>query len=433
MKNFFKALIVKILEWEARLVLWRFKPKIVAVTGSVGKTTTKDAVATAFSAFFDVRKSNKSFNSELGVPLTILGLDTGWSNPFAWIGNVFRGLLVPFSSKYPEWLVLEVGADRPGDIEKITRWLSPDVAVVSQMSKIPTHVEYFSSPDEVTREKCFLVKAVKKDGVVVLNKDDDDVAKMKEHSKSRTFFFGFSEDADVTISNDQIEYTNGLPFGMSAKMNYEGNVVPVKIDGVLGHHLLYPIAAALTAVVGIKRNMIDAGQMFEHHRSTPGRMNLLPGLKETLIIDDSYNSSPIALAGALFALREIDVSGRKIAVLGDMLELGAYTTDEHKKAGRMCATFCDLLFTVGVRAKYIAEGAREKGMNPEHIFEFTDSQKAGKALEQMLQKGDVILIKGSQGSGQNKIRTERAVKEIMLEPQLAEELLVRQDEMWEVK
>lgn len=433
MKQLFKTIIIQLLEWEARLVLWRFKPRIAAVTGSVGKTTTKDALATALSAFFKVRKSKKSFNSDIGVPLTILGLDTAWSNPLAWIGNVLKGFFLLFSSDYPEWLVLEVGADRPGDIEKITRWLHPDIAVVTQMSKTPVHVEYFSSPDEVAREKCFLVKAAKKDGVVVLNKDDEIVAKMKEHSKSRTFFFGFSDDADVFISHDQIEYDNGAPVGMSAKINYEGNVVPVQIRGVLGHHLLYPIAAALTAVAGIKRNIVDAGQMFTEHSSTPGRMNLLPGLKGSLIIDDSYNSSPIALASALFTLKSIDVSGRKIAVLGDMLELGSYTTEEHKKAGRMCADFCDLLFTVGVRAKYIAEGAREKGMDSEKIFEFTDAQKAGKALEQMLERGDVILVKGSQGSGQNKIRTERAVKEIMLEPQRAPELLVRQEEMWEVK
>lgn len=431
MKSFFKYIIQRILILEARIVLWRFKPRIVAITGSVGKTSTKDTVAVALSAFATVRKSQKSFNSEFGVPLTILGLDTAWGSAWGWFTVLVRGVGVIFSREYPEWLVLEVGADTPGDIERITQWIHPDVSVVTQLSKVPVHVEFFSSPAEVAREKSFLVSATKKEGLVVLNIDDPDVMAMKKLSKSRTFTFGFSEDADVAISNETIVYENGVPTGMSCKANYDGNVIPLNIQGTIGLQLLYPLAAAMAVVAGLKLNVVDAGRAFTEYHGAPGRMRVLPAIKGATIIDDSYNSSPIALASALFTLKTLDVSGRRIAVLGDMLELGKYTTEEHKKAGRLCADVCDMLFVVGVRAKYVAEGAREKGMDESTIFECADAQKAGKLLEGMLKTGDVVLIKGSQGSGQNKIRTERAVKEIMAEPQRAEELLVRQGEGWE--
>jgi len=430
MKKIFKTIVIQILEWEARLVIWRFKPKIAAVTGSVGKTTTKDALATALGVFFKVRKSKKSFNSETGIPLTILGLDTGWNNISLWLLNIFKGITVLFYREYPEWLVLEVGADRPGDIERITRWLKPDIAVVSQMSKVPVHIEFFNSQKDVLREKGFLVKATKKDGIVVLNYDDEDVLAMKEFSKSKTFTFGFDEKADVVISNEKIDYED-MPIGMSAKINYEGNSVPIHIKGALGHQQLYPVAASLAAIAGIGRNLVDAGQAFDNHSVPPGRMRIIKGLKGSVIIDDSYNSSPIALTSALFTLKSLEYGSRKIAVLGDMLELGSHTTEEHKKAGARVASFCDLLFTVGVRAKYIADGARKKGMDDDKIFEFNDAQKAGKELEGMLEEGDVVLIKGSQGSGSNKIRMESAVKEIMAEPEKAGELLVRQEEEWE--
>jgi UDP-N-acetylmuramoyl-tripeptide--D-alanyl-D-alanine ligase len=137
----FKNIITAILTLEARAVLWRYKPKVIAVTGSVGKTTTKDAIFAVLSPHVHVRKSQKSFNSEIGVPLTILGLESGWRDPLVWLSNIVQGfLLVIIKSDYPSWLVLEVGADRPGDIKNIARWLRPDIAVITAIPEIPVHV-----------------------------------------------------------------------------------------------------------------------------------------------------------------------------------------------------------------------------------------------------------------------------------------------------
>ena len=154
-------------------MLLRHKPKIIAVTGSVGKSTTKDAIYAVLSGSLHVRKSEKSFNGDVGVPLTILGCENGWKNPLKWLINIAKGLwLVLIPQSYPEWLVLEVGADRPGDIKRIARWLKPDIAVLTAIPETPAHVEFFASPDELMKEKLSLAESLKPGGTLVLYGDD---------------------------------------------------------------------------------------------------------------------------------------------------------------------------------------------------------------------------------------------------------------------
>jgi UDP-N-acetylmuramoyl-tripeptide--D-alanyl-D-alanine ligase len=175
MQQFFKHIVVSLLTWEARMVIHRNRPFIIAVTGSVGKTTTKDAIAAVLSGTgkTTVRKSEKSFNSEIGLPLTILGLSNAWRNPFLWLMRIMQGLFIVLSpGRYPEVLVLEIGADHPGDIARVGKWLKPNVAVVTRLPDRPVHVEFFSSPEEVKKEKSELVKALRPDGVYIANADD---------------------------------------------------------------------------------------------------------------------------------------------------------------------------------------------------------------------------------------------------------------------
>ena len=146
MKTFFKKAVVFIITLEARAVLRKYKPKIVAVTGSVGKTSAKDAIYEVLSEGARVRKSEKSFNSEIGLPLTILGIPNAWSNPFRWLQNIIDGLFVLlFTVQYPQWLVLEVGADRPGDIRSLAKWLRVDIAVITRLPEVPVHVEFYAA------------------------------------------------------------------------------------------------------------------------------------------------------------------------------------------------------------------------------------------------------------------------------------------------
>src|SRR3989344_5272874 len=158
LKKTAKKIVVIILTLEARTVLARHKPQIIAVTGSVGKTGTKDAIYAVVSSRFETRKNQKSMNSEIGLPLTILGLENAWSSPSGWWRNIWQGAIVAFAvslNPFPKWLVLEIGADHPKDIEKVSRWLHPDIVVLTRMADVPVHIEFFKNTDAVLREKMF--------------------------------------------------------------------------------------------------------------------------------------------------------------------------------------------------------------------------------------------------------------------------------------
>lgn len=427
MKNIFKTIIVYILTLEAKAVLWKYKPKIIAVTGSVGKTSTKDAIYAVLCSSFFVRKSEKSFNSEIGIPLTILGRPNGWSNPFIWVTNILEGLaLIILKNHYPKWLVLEVGADREGDIKKISEWLKPDIVVVTRFPSVPVHVEFFDSPKSVIEEKKHIVNALNPDGILILNSDDDKVLALRDEVQNSPITFGFLFGASLLASKITIRYKKKtIPSGIAFRVDYTGNSVPITIKGALGRQHVFSVLAALSVGTSQGLNLVLMGQALTNYQIPPGRMTLLEGIKDTTIIDDSYNSSPIAMEEALNALAQVSVSGRKIAVLGDMMELGHYSVDEHKKTGQKVAEFCDLLVTVGVRARHIAEGALIGGMNEKQIRQYDDATQAGKELEPILKEGDIVLIKGSQS-----VRMEKAVEEIMAHPEQKKKLLVRQEKEW---
>lgn len=423
-----KRFVVIILTWEARLVLRRYKPHIIAVTGSVGKTTTKDAIFAALSPHFFMRKSEKSFNSELGVPLTILGLETGWRNPLAWALNIMRGaLIIILGAPYPQWLVLEVGADRPGDIRSIARWLRPDIAVITGVPEVPVHVEYFSSPEEVVREKRALAEYVKPGGAVILNGDDMRMREIYNAFRGVSHTYGFGNDNDYAASHDEVLYEDGTATGMYFRVNHGGSSVPVSVSGALGAPRVYGALAALAVAEEVGVDFVSASTSLTSWTPPPGRMRIVQGLRGSTIIDDTYNSSPVAALSALDTLRSMRTHGRRIAILGDMLELGKYSADAHRSVGARAAQSADLLITVGFRARAIAEAALDNGLRDLNVrsYERHESQRAGRELKEEIQPGDIILVKGSQS-----MRMERTVLELMAEPAKASELLVRQDAEW---
>ena len=431
MKEIFKKIIIAILQFEARAVLKKYQPKIIAITGSVGKTSTKDAIYSAISKYYYVRKSDKSFNSDIGISLTILGCNNAWNNPVMWLYNIWQGLgLIILRKKYPEWLVLEVGADRPGDIKKIAKWLKPDIVVVTKFAKVPVHIEYFKSKEEVVAEKGNLVLALKHDGTLVLNSDDTDVFAFKNKVTNKIITYGMMGDAQMRATNYSVYYNekDQKPFGVYYKVEYRGNCLPVKIIGTLGQNNIYSSLAALAVGVSLGLNLVELAENLSGFIPSKGRMNLVAGAKNTVIIDDTYNSSPVALSSALQTLKDIKTKNRKIAVLGDMMELGKHTSEEHKQAGILAATSCDILVTVGLRSRTMAESAIDAGLDEDNVLQFDNSSEAGEYIKNIIKDGDIILVKGSQST-----RMERIVKEIMAEPERAPELLVRQEEEWLAK
>jgi len=427
MKNFLKNIVTYILITQSKLVLRKYKPKIVAVTGSVGKTSTKDAIYTAMLPFFYVRKSAKSYNSEIGIPLTVIGVPNGWNNYKIWIKNILHGFyILIFKEHYPEWLILEIGADRPGDILSITKWIKPDISVVTRIGKVPVHVEFYKSVSEVVNEKMRLAQATKKDGVLILNSDDEDVIGFKDHCKTHVISFGIENPANVVGSNINFSYDkNDKVTGMNMKVDVSGSSIPVKLSGVLGRQQIYPVLAAFAVTYFLKLNLLQVSESFEEGEVSPGRMNVIDGIKKSTIIDDTYNSSPVALEEAIKTIEATVCKGKKIAVLGDMLELGKFSGAEHIRIGEALVGKFDILVTVGIRAKNYAEGAIEKGFKKRSVVCFDDSSEAGDFVKEIIKKDDLIFVKGSQG-----MRMERVVERVMLNPEFKKDLLVRQDEEW---
>ncbi len=431
LKKTLRTIIVHLLEIEARLVLKKYRPKIVGVTGNVGKTSTKVAIALVLAHTAQVRESDKSYNSEIGLPLTILGCKTGWSNPWLWFLNLFEGVsLLLFPHHYPEWLVLEIGADRPGDIKHVASWLMLDVAVITRIGEKPVHVEFFPTAEALAKEKSYMINALGPGGALVLNEDDAVVSAMREKTALRPVTFGFNEGATIRASNNRVVYQERegvqVPDGITCKVDYNGKSFPLRLNSMFGANNVYAALAAMAVGVSLDLNLVTCIEALTHFVPPPGRLNILEGIKGSVLIDDTYNASPTAMRLALESLREVEITGRRIAVLADMLELGKLTEEAHEETGTLAAATCDLLVVVGQRAKFIADGAKAAGMSADRIMYFDDACAAGKALDPLIQKGDVVLVKGSQF-----MRMERCVEEIMLHPEKKAELLVRQDPEWE--
>lgn len=415
-------LLKKILKILAKATLWRYKPTVVGITGNVGKTSAKEAACVVLGHTKKVRGSPKSFNNEVGLPLAILGDWEETGGVFFW----FKVFLTSFfriifkSRRYPEILILEYGIDRPGDMRRLLNIARPTIAAVTAIGDIPVHVEFFAGKEALAREKSKIIGQLPSTGFALVNTDDIEVNEMKNHTRAQVMTFGFANNADIRISNFELTDVPGLTF----KLNYGGSFIPVRLNGVLGRAQAYSaaVAAGLGLIFGM--NLVDIAEALGHYHSPAGRLKVIPGIKDSVIIDDTYNAAPLSTHAALDVLRHIEAK-RRIAVLGDMLEIGKYTLEAHEEIGGLAAKSADILVTIGNRAKFIAEGAIKAGKSKKSIYSFLNLKEAGLFVQSKVGKGDVVLVKGSQA-----VRMEKIVKELMAEPERAGELLVRQNKTW---
>lgn len=424
MRTQLQYLLRRLLRLLARAVVKKYAPFVVGVTGSVGKSSTKEAIAAVLRADRPVRASGGNLNNEFGLPLAVIGDYDRIEGGAVYLRAILRAaslLLVP--REYAKTLVLEYGADRPGDLRELVSIVRPNLAVVTAVGETPVHLEFYDSPAAVAREKQRLVEAVPRDGFVVLNADDPAVAAMRERTRAFVTTFGFGEDADLRVVG--FEHLVTPPDrGVAFKLIYKGSMVPVVLRGIFGRGQVF--AAAAAAAVGLRfgMNLVTISEALGRYRSLPGRTRLLSGVKNTEIIDDSYNAAPASVREAL-ALLTILPAPRKIAVLGSMAELGAQTIPAHEALGGEVARVADLLVAVGNKARFFAEGARKAGYPKEKIIFFESADAAALPVQELLREGDLVLVKGSQSA-----RMERIVLECMAEPEKAEELLVRQYGKW---
>lgn len=394
--------------------------KLVVVAGSVGKTTTKFAIAEVLSQRFRVRFQEGNYNAELSVPVSLLGVDYPKDiRSLSQWNKVFREMKAKIAKPSDvDVIIQEIGTDRIGQIPHFGKYLRPDVAVITALS--PEHMEFFHTMDNVAREELSAAEYSKQ---ALINGDDVEQKYQMMVQNPLVSTYGLASSNHYFFSLDEFNMDQG----------YKGAIEGVEISGripvelmVFGAHSIRPVVAAAAVAIkfGMKPEEIAKGM--ERIKPVAGRMNVLPGIKNARIIDDSYNSSPLAVKLALQTL--YNLSGEnKVAVLGDMNELGAVSDEEHVAVGRMCdPQKLKLLVTVGPSAeKLMGSTAMANGCK---VKSFKTSKQAGEFLKKNLTDDAIVLFKGSEGG----IYLEEAIKPILKHPSLASQL-VRQSPEWITK
>lgn len=356
---------LKTYQYFARAWRDKFKIPIISITGSNGKTTTKDLTAAAISALGDIQKTSGNFNNEIGVPLTLLGINDNHKAA-----------------------VVEIGMRGLHQIESLAKIVKPNIGIVTNVGE--THIELLGSIENIAKAKSELVEAIPNGGTVILNADDSHVINMKSkvNENVKVLTYGINNNADVhaeNISND----SNSTSF----TVNGQQFQIPI-----LGLHNVSNSLAAICAGLTLNISLEDIAKGLKNISATKMRFEVteLNGLK---IINDAYNASPLSMKASLQTVSQIS-TGRKIAVLGDMLELGDFAQQAHINVGKeVLSNNFDVLITFGTLAKFIAQGA--KGVN--QILTSDSHQQAADYLKQIAKPGDTILFKGSRGMQMEKI------------------------------
>ena len=352
----------------------KFNLPIVAITGSNGKTTTKDITTSVLAQRFSVFKSEKSYNNQIGIPSRLMQL-----------------------SEADEIAVLEIGTSWPGEIERLSQITAPTVGVITNIG--PAHLELLGSIEGVAEEKGALLTHVEH---AILNADDPMTPRLARRVCGQITTFGWQTDADVSAHDIEIDGFGKPVFTL--KIN--GNEIERVHLPCLGKHNIYNALAA--AGVGVWAGLTPAEIRTGLEGSQPVDMRMQPIVHNDLhIINDAYNSNPASLKSALAFLSDIEITGKRIAILGDMLELGEHSHALHLQAGQTIPTKVSLLITVGSHSRAIADGA--SGI-VESIIPCDTPKQAAQKLTKYARPGDAVLIKGSRG-----IRLERVLEELMCE------------------
>ena len=387
---------LKALEGIAKIYREKFNIPVIAVTGSNGKTTTKEMLSYILSGELETVKSKASFNNFVGVPLSLLEI-----------------------KEDTQVVILEMETNILGGIRRLCEIARPSTGIVTNISD--THLEYLKTKEAVFEEKSELIESLPGEGTAVLNFDDPYTLKMKEMTKARRVItFGVENKAnfwasEIIKSDAFVEFTlSSVKQGLSDKANVNHKV---RLNTIFSKNVYNALA-----VIAVSHSVFDLSleaiiTKLREFRFPSRRMEIISfsakgrftsGEKDIKIINDSYNANPQSMQEALFTLKNIissvgcklssgvNASGRKIAVLGDMLELGEKAGDFHYRTGKLCATCrIDILVTVGKLARHIAQGAKEGGVPEEKIFIFDNNEKAGAMLATILRPVDTVLIKGS--------------------------------------
>ena len=345
----------------------KFDIPVIGVTGSVGKTSTKEMIASVLSQSYKTHMTKGNFNNMIGLPLTVFDL-----------------------MREDDIMVLEMGMSAFGEISRLTAVAKPDTAVITNIGL--SHIEHLGSREGIRKAKFEILEGLQPEGTVILNGDDDMLWNYRGNINYETLYYGIrNKNSDLTAYNIR-SYSDGSEF--SCKIDGEEHRFVLSVPGE--HHIYNALAAIL---VGLKYN-VETDDIKEGIRSfaPSGLRQTVIELPNYTIIRDCYNASPTSMKSGLEVLALTGEKGSRVACLADMLELGEISEEAHKTVGRLVNEYeTDKLITIGKEAHNIARGAEEAGMNPANIFEFENNEEAKKKLSVLLSKGDVILVKGSRG------------------------------------
>jgi UDP-N-acetylmuramoyl-tripeptide--D-alanyl-D-alanine ligase len=401
-------------------IIKKHNPKIVAVAGSVGKTTTKIAIANVLSQGFRVQFQDGNYNTPISIPFIFTGqVMPSLYNPFSWAKAWLKGRQV-LKKEYPyDIVVIELAIDTPGDMEVFKNLIHPDISVMTAVCE--EHMEFFKTLDAVAEEELLLADF---SDIFVFNQEDVDKKFLDKYipTSTATKSYGLNSGQYKVIPKQTPNR-----FYIDAETS-RGKIKNIEVNNLVATSLKSISAAiAVADILNMKSSDIIKG--IAKIKPVAGRMQILDGIKGLLIIDDTYNSSPLAVEAALDSLYEIKGKPgmQRIAILGSMNELGDYSKDAHERVGSYCdPKKLDLLVTIGGQAnKYLASAAAKKGVK---VLTCNSPYEAAKIVKRELQDDAALLAKGSQ----NGVFAEESVKMLLADPSDASKL-VRQNSFWQAK
>ena len=394
---------VALSDW-AGLVMRKYRPEVIGITGSTGKTSTREAVAAVLSSQYRVFRNPANYNGRFGLPIALAGL-----------------------GPEVELAVLELACDSFGEIAHLAKLTQPKIGLVRTVNH--AHLAYLGSLEAIAQEKGRLLEALPPEGTAVLNYDDPRVLAMRERTRAQVLTYGLSPDADLVASGVRVD-PGGLRFTMHIAgvggMGLPGYPTRAEIrTGLIGGHHVHTVLAAVA--VGLLyavpwEQIVDA---LEELRPGPGRLSVLEGVNGSLLLDDTYSANPASMLAALQTLAEYPAR-RRIAVLGGMSQLGGYAVTGHVRVGQAAAAAADLLVTFGERGDWIAQAADAAGTPADRILVTYTADDAVRYLRERLQPGDVVLVKGDIDT-----RMEQLVRALLRRPVRDGRYLVRQEPGWE--
>ncbi len=439
---------IQLLWFVTRRYLTRFNPRIIGVTGSVGKTSVCEAISLAVQTKYTVRHPKKNYNTPIGLPLAVLGENSPGRSPMAWAGLFYRAFT---AQSAPQFIVLEYGADAPGDILALTKLVTPEIAVITAIS--PVHLVNYPSLNDLIEEKATLGDKVPATGLVILNNDDRFLALMKNRFTAPILSYGFKSAAiqgkvqelkvDQPLShqptittnfaitvNRSVDSTPSVSISSDSPPPQSPLFLPLQIHltDTVSNALPSAALAAVAVAVHLNLNLQAVATALGNLKPLPGRGRIISGIKNSLIIDDSYNAAPASMAAGLIGLGKFKTllpDRRRLAVIGKMAELGDRSDAEHAEIGKLAFEVADILIFVGELTRTAMHAALSAGADTATVEWFSNPVEAARFLDRYIKFGDIIYVKGSQSA-----RMEKVVYQIMAQPLQATKLLVRQEAKW---